>query len=135
MLHGLSRGQDKLVLVSPHSDEIQNEFGAAFETLYQEETRRSVTLEWLDVGGGTSSILRYIKGEFGRQPDGIEIDLFFGGGLDPYTELADAGILQPYTLPHEILAEIAPTVGGIPVYDPEHRWFGATLAGFAFTLC
>jgi ABC-type Fe3+ transport system substrate-binding protein len=130
MLHGLSRGQDKLVLVSPHSDEIQNEFGAAFETLYQEETRRSVTLEWLDVGGGTSSILRYIKGEFGRQPDGIEIDLFFGGGLDPYTELADAGILQSYTLPHEILAEIAPTIGGIPVYDPEHRWFGATLAGF-----
>jgi len=119
-----------LVLLSPHSDEIQNEFSDAFEIYYQAETGRSVSLEWLDVGGGTSSILRYIKSEFARQSDGIQIDIFFGGGLDPYTELADAGILQPYRLPDDVLASIAPTVGGIPVYDPEFRWFGATLAGF-----
>jgi ABC-type Fe3+ transport system substrate-binding protein len=122
--------QDKLVLVSPHSDEIQNEFSDGFEVHYQTTTGRTVSLEWLDVGGGTSSILRYIKSEFNRQPDGIQIDLFFGGGLDPYTELADAGILQPYRLPDKVLSGIATTIGGIPVYDPEFRWFGATLAGF-----
>jgi iron(III) transport system substrate-binding protein len=122
--------QDKLVLVSPHSDEIQTEFEIAFSAHYADQTGRSVSLEWLDVGGGTSSILRYIKGEFGRQPEGIQIDLFFGGGLDPYTELADAGILQPYHLPDDVLNAIEPTIGGIPVYDPGFRWYGATLAGF-----
>ncbi len=118
------------MLVSPHSDEIQNEFQAAFASHYEAQTGRTVTLEWLDVGGGTSSILRYIKGEFARQPEGIQIDLFFGGGLDPYTELADAGILQPFRLPDRVLNRVAPTIGGIPVYDPEYRWYGATLAGF-----
>lgn len=127
---GPTNAQDKLVLVSPHSDEIQNEFGGAFKTHYQAATGRTVLLEWLDVGGGTSSILRYIKSEFKRQPGGIQIDLFFGGGIDPYTELADVGLLQPCHLPDDVLASIAPTIGGIPVYDPEFRWFGATLAGF-----
>ena len=126
----VTHAQDKLVLVSPHSDEIQNEFSGAFEAFYETTTGRNVSLEWLDVGGGTSSILRYIKGEFGRTPEGIQIDLFFGGGLDPYTELAEGGILQPYRLPDEILSAIAPTIGGIPVYDPAFRWYGATLAGF-----
>lgn len=123
-------GQDKLVLVSPHSDEIQNEFSGAFEDYYRAQTGREIALEWLDVGGGTSSILRYIKGEFERTPEGIQIDLFFGGGIDPYTELADTGLLQPYRLPDDVLDAIAPTIGGIPVYDPEYRWYGATLAGF-----
>lgn len=118
------------MLVSPHSDETQTEFEAGFTAHYERETGRSVELEWLDVGGGTSSILRYIKGEFGRQPDGIQIDLFFGGGLDPFTELADLGILQPYRLPDPLLEALAPTIGGIPVYDPAYRWYGATLAGF-----
>ena len=122
--------QDILVLVSPHSDEIQNEFSQGFCQYYETATGRSVELEWLDVGGGTSSILRYIKGEFGRTPETIQIDIFFGGGLDPYTELADAGILQSYRLPDDVISGIAPTIGGIPVYDPEFRWFGATLAGF-----
>ena len=127
---GATNAQDKLVLVSPHSDEIQIEFAEAFSAYYEAATSRTVALEWLDVGGGTSSILRYIKSEFSRQPDGIQIDLFFGGGVDPYTELADVGLLQPCRLPDDVLASIAPTIGGIPIYDPEFRWFGATLAGF-----
>ncbi len=127
---GSVNAQDKLVLVSPHSDEIQNEFSGAFESHYELSTGRAVDLEWLDVGGGTSSILRYIKSEFNRQPDGIQIDVFFGGGLDPYKELADAEILQAYRLPDSVLAKVAPSIGGIPVYDPSFRWYGATLAGF-----
>ncbi len=123
--------QDTLVLLSPHSDEIQNEFTAAFEGHYERETGREISLEWLDVGGGTSSIMRYIKGEFGRSPEGIEIDLFFGGGLDPYTELAEMGLFETYRLPREILDRVPAVIGGgIPVYDAGHRWYGATLAGF-----
>ena len=71
---------DRLVLISPHADEIQIEFEAGFKRAYRADTGRKVDVEWLDIGGGTSSILRYIKSEFGRSPEGMGIDLFFGGG-------------------------------------------------------
>ena len=98
-----------LVLISPHSDEIQNEFEAAFKRYYRGEGGREISLEWLDVGGGTSSILRYIKSEFGRRPEGIGVDVFFGGGLDPYAELAELELCSPYRLPDALLS---PAAGG-----------------------
>ena len=121
---------DRLVLMSPHSDEIQNEFEAAFKPFYFQETGRDVSLEWLDIGGGTSAILRYIKSEFRRTPEGIGIDLFFGGGMDPYIDLADMGLLQAYRLPTDLIDRLPKKIGGVPLYDPGYRWFGATLAGF-----
>lgn len=121
---------DQLVLMSPHSDEIQNEFEAAFRTYYQQKTGRDMHLEWLDIGGGTSSILRYIKSEFGRVPEGIGIDLFFGGGMDPYIDLAEQGLCAPYQLPDSILTRLPAKIGGVPLYDPHYQWYGATLAGF-----
>ena len=121
---------DRLVLISPHPAEIQEEFEAAFTHYCQRETGRDIALEWLDVGGGTSSILRYIKSEFGRSPDGIGIDLFFGGGLDPYQELSKKGVFMPYRLPDEWLDRLPEKIGGIPLYAPDHTWYGATLAGF-----
>jgi len=121
---------DQLVLMSPHSDEIKNEFEAAFQTYYQENTGREMHLEWLDIGGGTSSILRYIKSEFGRVPEGIGIDLFFGGGMDPYIDIAEQGLCEPYQLPDNILTRLPTKIGGVPLYDPHYQWYGATLAGF-----
>lgn len=119
-----------LVLISPHSDEIQNEFEAAFKRYYRRERGREISLEWLDVGGGTSSVLRYIKSEFGRRPEGIGVDVFFGGGLDPYAELAELGLCSPYRLPDALLSRLPEVIGGVPLYDPDYRWYGATLSGF-----
>jgi len=121
---------DQLVLMSPHSDEIQNEFEAAFQAYYQRRTGRNVQLEWLDIGGGTSSILRYIKSEFGRSPNGINIDVFFGGGMDPYVDLAERKLCYAYRLPDGLLRRLPEKIGGVPLYDAQHRWYGATLAGF-----
>ena len=129
-LRPVSSCADRLVLLSPHPDGVQNEFEAAFKTYYRVQTGREVNLEWMDVGGGTSSILRYIKSEFKRVPEGIGIDLFFGGGLDPYQELAEVGLFEPYRLPDAQLSRIPKTIGGVPIYDLEYRWYGATLAGF-----
>lgn len=120
---------DRLVIVSPHWEGIRYEFGNGFKSSYQAETGRTVEIEWMDVGG-TSEVLRFIKSEFKNKPDGINVDLFFGGGLDPYLELERVGLLQPYPLPDTMLARIPPTVGGFPLYDPQHRWYGATIAGF-----
>ncbi len=121
---------DHLVLMSPHADEIQNEFESAFVTFYQKATGRDVQVEWLDIGAGTSSILRYIKSEFGRSPKGIGIDIFFGGGTAPYVDLSERGLCHSYRLPAEILQRLPAQIGGVPLYDSAYQWYGATLAGF-----
>ena len=121
---------DRLVLISPHPDGVQNEFETAFKSHYSRLTGREIILEWLDVGGGTSSILRYIKSEFNRAPGGIGIDIFFGGGMDPFMELADMGLCSAHRLPDDLLDRLPQKIGGVPLYDPDFRWYGATLAGF-----
>ena len=128
-LYPVRAAGDRLVLMSPHPDGVQNEFEAAFKRHYRQETGREVSVEWLDIGG-TSAILRYIKSEFRRMPGGIEIDLFFGGGIDPYMELVELGLCTPYRLPDELIGRLPKVIGGVPLYDPEFRWYGATLSGF-----
>ncbi len=121
---------DHLVLMSPHSDEIQNEFESAFVAFYQKATGRDVQVEWLDIGGGTSSILRYIKSEFGRSPEGIGIDIFWGGGTAPYVDLSERGLCHAYRLPDALLQRLPAQVGGVPLCDSAYRWYGTTLSGF-----
>ena len=131
MLYGAGtvRAEDELVVVSPHWEGVRFEFGEAFRRLYREETGRNVDLKWLDVGGG-SDILKYLRSEFKNKPEGIGVDLFFGGGTDPYRELKKLGILVPYRVPEEVLQTLAPSVGGVPMYDPDYTWYAATMAGF-----
>ncbi len=120
---------DRLVLLSPHWKGIEDEFERAFKAQHLRETGRSVDFEWLDVGG-TSEVLRFIRSEFNAKPAGIGIDVFFGGGLDPYVALKKEKLLRPYTLPPELLKNIPPRLGGVPLYDPDYSWYAATLAGF-----
>jgi len=120
---------DKLVLISPHWEGIRYEFERAFKASYQRETGRSVELDWLDVGG-SSEVLRYIESEFKNKPKGIDIDILFGGGYDPYLALKKARLLEAYPLPKRLLDKIPPRLTGVPLYDPDYTWYGATLAGF-----
>ena len=121
--------QDKLVIISPHWEGIETEFDTAFKAWYVEEIGRQVTVDWLDQGG-SSSDFRFIESEFKRLPEGIGIDLFFGGGTDNYLKLADKGLLAPYKLSETQLARIPKEIFGIPVYDPEYRWYGTALSSF-----
>ena len=121
--------QDKLVIISPHWEGIETEFDTAFKAWYTKETGREVTVDWLDQGG-SSSDFRFIESEFKRLPEGIGIDLFFGGGTDNYLKLAAKGLLAPYKLSDTQLARIPKEIFGIPVYDPEYRWYGAALSSF-----
>ena len=120
---------DRLVLISPHWEGIKYEFERAFKVRHQSETGRTVELEWIDVGG-SSETLRYLESEFTNKPTGIGIDIFFGGGFDPYVALKNAHILESYTLPKSLLENIPPKLAGVPLYDPDHSWYGATLASF-----
>lgn len=124
-----ARAADRLVIITPHWDGIRYEFGNGFKNHYQAETGREVVIEWMDVGG-TSDVLRFIKSEFSSKPGGIDVDIFFGGGLDPYLELTRLDLLQPYPLPDSIMARLPETVGGYRLYDKQYLWYGATIAGF-----
>jgi ABC-type Fe3+ transport system substrate-binding protein len=95
----------------------------------REEHGRKVKVEWLDVGG-TSSQVRYITSQFKSEPDGIGIDVFFGGGTDPYLQLHKKGILEPYRVPEEVLRDIPQDVAGLRMYDAKAGWYGAAVSGF-----
>ena len=86
---------EKLVVVSPHNEGHRREMGKAFEAYYLSQYKTPITIEWLDQGGG-SDVLRYVKSEFTNKPNGINVDIFYGGGVDPYYELAKLNLLQPY---------------------------------------
>ena len=121
--------QDELIIISPHPEGIETEFGNNFEKWYEEQTGRTVKTDWRDVGG-TSSNYRFIESEFKRVPDGINVDIFFGGGTDNYLRLSNNGWLNAYKLPEAQLAQMTQSFQGIPLYDAEHQWYGAALSSF-----
>ncbi|MCG9128307.1 ABC transporter substrate-binding protein [Candidatus Poribacteria bacterium] len=128
-ISGIVYAQDQLIIISPHHEGIEKEFASNFEKWYEEKTGRSVKTNWRDLGG-TSSNYRYIDSEFKRLPDGIGVDIFFGGGTDSYLRFAENDLLTSYKLPEDKLILIPPSYHGIPVYDSEYRWYGAALSSF-----
>ena len=119
----------KLILISPHWEGVRAEFGRAFSEWTAQRFGHRTELEWLDMGGAADAI-RYVKSEFTRSPPGINVDIFFGGGVDPFMQLADLGLLEPVHLSEHVLEAIPRTFSGVPVYDEDAGWFGTALAGF-----
>ncbi len=59
----VSGADDRLVVFTPHNEAIRHEFGRGFEVWYQEETGRSVNIDWRVIGG-TSDIVRFLNSSF-----------------------------------------------------------------------
>ncbi|MFH1377538.1 MAG: extracellular solute-binding protein [Planctomycetota bacterium] len=121
---------DTLTLLSPHSDIVQDEFEIAFKAYYRQKTGRDVEMHWLDVGGGSSDILRWIRSEFANKPNGINVDILFGGGTDPFIELDKEEFLAVHALPQEIDSALARDIGGIPLRNEKGSWYAATMSAF-----
>jgi ABC-type Fe3+ transport system substrate-binding protein len=121
--------QRSLIIVSPHNEAIRGEFERAFTVWAAEKAGFTVKIEWRDVGGSTQAI-KYVIDQFTQKPDGIGVDVFFGGGMDPFLEFTRRGLLQPCYVPAEVLAPIPQSFAGLEVYDADKRWFGACLASF-----
>jgi len=119
----------KLIIISPHWEGIRYEFEQGFSEWTARQFNHRTQIEWLDVGG-TSDALRYVRSEFSRSPRGINIDLFFGGGVDPYLGLLKDDLLEPCQVPVEVLEAIPQRYAGIEMYAADGRWFGACLSGF-----
>ena len=120
---------DELIIVSPHWEGVRYEFGRAFENFYRQQTGRRINVRWRDLGG-TSQIEKALNAGFAATPDSAQVDILFGGGLDPYLSQKARGHLQAYKLPDDILSQIPANVGGFPIIDPDHMFYGAALASF-----
>lgn len=119
----------RVIAITPHNELIRIEFRRAFRVWHEKHYGAPAEVEWRDVGG-TSDALKFVDSEFSRKPDGIGIDIFFGGGLEPFLFLADKKLLQRHDPPVEIMEKIPQKACGVEVYDPNHCWFGAALSSF-----
>jgi len=120
--------QDELVVISPHSPEIRNEFSRGFSEWYLHRIGKKVTVKWLDVGG-TGECLEYILSRREKKAD-TGVDVFFGGGKYPFLKLEKEDMLKPYHVRSRIRSKIPPFIHGEHVYSPRLLWFGAALSGF-----
>ncbi len=126
---GALGAQDQLVLISPHWEGIKTEFERAFQEHYHARTGRRVQFDWRDMGGASDD-LRFVLSEFRQSPASIGIDLFFGGGLDPYLELQKQGLLEKWQPPERIRQGIPSDLNGLPLYAADGSWYGAALSTF-----
>lgn len=119
-----------VIIISPHGEDVKTEFGRAFAEWHEKKFGQRVRVDWRDLGG-TNDDLRFVLNEFQKKPDGIGIDIFFGGGDYPFYEMAAKGLLASYRPPPEVLDLLPREIGGVKMYDAENfTWSGAATAGF-----
>jgi iron(III) transport system substrate-binding protein len=119
----------RVVIITPHVDAIRHEFGNGFARWHSEKFSEPAEVEWR-VLGGTSDALRFVLSEFSRKPEGIGLDIFFGGGQEPFLVFADKKLTLTYKPPAEVLDGIPQQISGMDVYDANHTWYGAALSSF-----
>jgi ABC-type Fe3+ transport system substrate-binding protein len=129
LLAPLIRAQGRVIVISPHNEAIRIEFARAYAEWYRAQYHEASEVEWRDVGGSTDA-LRFVLSEFTRKPDGIGIDCFFGGGIEPGLMLSDRGYCAVYDPGAAILDGIPQNWKGVDIYDAGHRWYGAALSSF-----
>jgi iron(III) transport system substrate-binding protein len=129
ILAGITAEGARVVIITPHVDAIRHEFGNGFRRWHADKFSEPAEVEWR-VLGGTSDSLRFVLSEFSRKPDSIGLDIFFGGGQEPFLLLGDKKLLVSYKAPAEILRDIPQQISGMDVYDPDHQWYGAALSSF-----
>jgi iron(III) transport system permease protein len=120
---------DELVAVTPHWEGIKSEFSAAFSASHFERTGRSVAIRWLDVGGA-SDIVKYLKAQRIAHPEGLGIDIVFGGGADAMVDLSSSDVLAPVEIAPAIMSRIPPLMAGVPLYSKNRDWYAAAISTF-----
>lgn len=121
----------KLVAISPHNIDIENEYETAFSLYHAVEYGQRVDIEWRDVGGGSSAILRHLRNVY-ENSDRSGMDIVWGGGEHNFQRMAAEGILQPMDISSDALENIPGSFGGVEMVDKQKRWCGSAVSGFGF---
>lgn len=132
-----------LVAYTPNNANIKDEFEWAFSDHCAVQFGHRVRIDWLDVGGGTNSIVTAIRNGYKDPVHGsCGVDIFWGGGEFPFRGLSRDGLLEPVALDAETLASIPADLGGValrePAIDPATNqpspekvlWCGSAISGF-----
>jgi len=119
----------KLSVISPHTTDIRDNLMPLFKQWYRRQTGREVEVEWINQGGSSDN-LRFLRAEYARTPQSVNIDLFWGGGISPHFTLKQEGLLEKQEVDPKILNPIPRELSGIPLYDPDRQWFGSCLSSF-----
>lgn len=125
----LAGAEAHITVITPHLESIRTEIQCGFSQWHQRRFGQPATVEWRDLGG-TADALKFVQSEFTRKPEGIGIDCFFGGGLEPFLVLSDRKLAQHYRPPEEIMAGIPRELNGIELYDRQGAWYGVVLSSF-----
>ncbi|MBN2302816.1 MAG: extracellular solute-binding protein [Lentisphaerae bacterium] len=123
------QADEKLIIISPHRREVEQEYSRGFYEWMLTRYNRRVQIEWLDVGG-TSKIMKDLESRYASNPHSPGVDLLFGGGITPYYQALEHDWLRKTDLPNDVLSPVPAICAGAPVYDPDMRWFGVALSGF-----
>jgi iron(III) transport system substrate-binding protein len=140
-------GAARLVIITPHNQDIRNEFARAFSRWHQREHGQPVVLDFR-VPGGTNDIKRVLDNSFRAYRDAhgflpkdayVGVDVAWGGGDYFFDiELKPLGVLQPMQYDPKLLAAAypQPTLAGVKLFDMtpgETRpptWVGVCLSSF-----
>ncbi len=148
----------KLVIVTPHVEQIRTEFGAAFARWYERTQGSPVTVDWR-APGGTADIMKQLESTLEAaakngqiddagvaKPGSAGFDLFFGGGSFEHSKMKEEKKVrlssgksvtfrmgQPANFEKQVLIGWygeKNTIGEQNLYDPEQYWIGTALSGF-----
>ncbi|MFW5681446.1 MAG: ABC transporter substrate-binding protein [Phycisphaeraceae bacterium] len=139
----------RLIVLSPHNEQIRYEMARGFNRWRTEQGLAPVRFDWR-AGGGTSDLRKQVLAQFesaasrGAEDAGIGADLFFGGGEFEHNMLArgvtvvrnDEEVSLSTTVPPEIdpalIDEAFPSrhIGSAPLYHEDRYWIGTTLSSF-----
>ena len=123
---------NRVVVLSPHNENVKYEFKKAFEAWHLKKYSTPVELEWRDVGGGGSTILNYIRNVYQRSDRGT-VDVMWGAGESPHKYLAAEGLLTRYSPPQDYIDNVPAVFSGMRLYDKDHYyWFGTVVSSFGF---
>lgn len=130
----------RLVIITPHNEQIRGEIARAFSEWHVNEFGRPVVIDWRAMGG-TSDIHRILASGFAALDDmdtGVGYDIVFGGGdyffgKQLTSAVRGESILAPIDFDDAFIADVYPEaeLAGKKLYDAEHRqWWGVVLSSF-----
>jgi ABC-type Fe3+ transport system substrate-binding protein len=142
------RGARRLIVMTPHNEQIREEFSRAFDQWHRRVHGEPARIVWT-VPGGTAEIMRMLEAQFAAalragDPPGGSADLLMGGGSWVHTQLArpietKAGGRTPSTT-ISVPAGLDPAwlegvygenrIADRPLYDPAQHWLGLAVSSF-----